>query len=86
MENSLPLLIYIVLSAFELQEPSSAFYTTDNRPSLKQRLDKLDADVRAELKRQGFEGDRAAICSSVCATMFENLEVVATGIQNEKRE
>ena len=44
--------------AFELQEPSSTFYTAANRPILKERLDKLDAEVRAELGRQGFEGDR----------------------------
>ncbi|KAH8105404.1 5-oxoprolinase [Cristinia sonorae] len=43
--------------AFELQEPSSTFYTPQNRPQLKARLDRLDAEVRAELKRQGFEGD-----------------------------
>lgn len=43
--------------AYELQEPSSTFYTAQNRPTLKARLDKLDADVRAELGRQGFEGD-----------------------------
>lgn len=46
----------VLLSAFELQEPSSTFYTSQNRLKLKERLDKLDADVRAELKRQGFEG------------------------------
>ena len=44
-------------SAFELQEPSSTFYTSQNRPQLVSRLDKLDTDVRAELKRQGFEGN-----------------------------
>ncbi|KAI0791315.1 5-oxoprolinase [Abortiporus biennis] len=43
--------------AFELQEPSSTFYNPQNRASLIARLDKLDADVRAELKRQGFEGE-----------------------------
>ncbi|KAJ3558242.1 hypothetical protein NM688_g1038 [Phlebia brevispora] len=42
--------------AFELQEPSSTFYTADNRPTLKQRLDRIETDVKAELKRQGFEG------------------------------
>ncbi|KAI0338094.1 5-oxoprolinase [Trametopsis cervina] len=43
--------------AFELQEPSSTFYTAENRKTLKARLDKLDGEVRAELKRQGFEGN-----------------------------
>lgn len=42
---------------FELQEPSSTFYTPQNRQQLVSRLDKLDKDVRAELKRQGFEGE-----------------------------
>lgn len=46
-----------VSSAFELQEPSSTFYTPQNRPQLISRLDKLDGEVRAELKRQGFEGE-----------------------------
>ncbi|KAI0740152.1 5-oxoprolinase [Earliella scabrosa] len=44
--------------AYELQEPSSAFYTADNRPTLRSRLDKLDGQVREELKRQGFEDAR----------------------------
>ena len=42
---------------YELQQPSSTFYTPENRPTLVARLDKLDADVRAELARQGFEGE-----------------------------
>lgn len=48
---------HILYRAFELQEPSSTFYTPQNRASLISRLDKIDADVREELKRQGFEGD-----------------------------
>ncbi|EJF60868.1 5-oxoprolinase [Dichomitus squalens LYAD-421 SS1] len=44
--------------AYELQEPSSTFYTAENRPTLKARLDRLDAQVREELKRQGFEDAR----------------------------
>ena len=47
--------------AFELQEPSSTYYTSENTPSLKQRLDKLEADVRRDLKRQGFDGARVSI-------------------------
>ncbi|KAI0781657.1 5-oxoprolinase [Irpex lacteus] len=43
--------------AFELQEPSSTFYTPDNRKILKSRLDKLDKEVREELRRQGFDGE-----------------------------
>ncbi|KAF7307667.1 hypothetical protein MKEN_01126600 [Mycena kentingensis (nom. inval.)] len=44
--------------AFELQEPSSAFYSSSTRISLKGRLDKLTADVRKELEKQGFEAGR----------------------------
>ena len=36
-------------------------YNSENVSTLKQRLDKLEADVRAELKRQGFEGSRVQI-------------------------
>jgi len=43
---------------FERQLPSSTFYTPENKPSLIQRLDKLEAEVRAELQRQGFSGKR----------------------------
>ncbi|KZT65714.1 hypothetical protein DAEQUDRAFT_731141 [Daedalea quercina L-15889] len=42
---------------YELQQPSSTFYTPENRSTLLARLDKLDADVREELARQGFEGE-----------------------------
>ncbi|KAL5488095.1 hypothetical protein ACEPAI_6203 [Sanghuangporus weigelae] len=47
--------------AFERQEPSSTSYTPENKPHLKQRLDKLESEVRAELKRQGFEGKRVRV-------------------------
>ncbi|KAH0835798.1 hypothetical protein J3R83DRAFT_9653 [Lanmaoa asiatica] len=45
-------------SAFELQEPSSAFYSSSARASLLARLDKLTSDVHEELTRQGIEGDQ----------------------------
>ncbi|KAH9946380.1 5-oxoprolinase [Epithele typhae] len=44
--------------AYELQEPSSTVYNPESRATLKARLDKLDALVREELGRQGFEGGR----------------------------
>ncbi|KIM63244.1 hypothetical protein SCLCIDRAFT_15597 [Scleroderma citrinum Foug A] len=47
--------------AYELQEPSSTFYSNSTKPSLLARLDKLTNDVRAELARQGFEGDRVQV-------------------------
>lgn len=46
------------LRVYERQEPSSAFYTAQNKSSLKRRLDKLEEDVRGELKSQGFEENR----------------------------
>lgn len=48
-------------SAFELQEPSSTFYSSSTRASLVARMDKLTSDVREELARQGFEGDRVIV-------------------------
>ncbi|KAG2148911.1 Hydantoinase/oxoprolinase-domain-containing protein [Suillus clintonianus] len=47
--------------AFELQEPSSTFYSVQTRQYLIARLDKLTGDVKAELGRQGFEGDRVRV-------------------------
>lgn len=44
--------------AYELQEPSSAFYSESTRPTLVARLDKLTKDVRDELTKQGFEEHR----------------------------
>jgi 5-oxoprolinase (ATP-hydrolysing) len=43
---------------YERQEPSSTFYTEQNKPSLISRLDKLEGDVRGELRGQGFEESR----------------------------
>ncbi|KAG0701461.1 Hydantoinase/oxoprolinase-domain-containing protein [Suillus ampliporus] len=47
--------------AYELQEPSSTFYSAQTRQYLITRLDKLTSDVKAELNRQGFEGDRVIV-------------------------
>ncbi|KAK7443735.1 hypothetical protein VKT23_015517 [Stygiomarasmius scandens] len=44
--------------AFEVQEPSSLFYNDSNYPQIISRLDKLEEAVRAELKKQGFEGNK----------------------------
>ncbi|KAG5635606.1 hypothetical protein H0H81_010644, partial [Sphagnurus paluster] len=43
---------------YELQEPSSTFYTSANKGSLISRLDRLTGDVRAGLVKQGFEEKR----------------------------
>ncbi|KAF8966099.1 Hydantoinase/oxoprolinase-domain-containing protein [Flammula alnicola] len=40
--------------AYELQEPSSTFYTPQNIPILITRLDKMTKDVHSELQKQGF--------------------------------
>ncbi|KAJ3902309.1 5-oxoprolinase [Lentinula edodes] len=47
--------------AYEVQEPSSTFYTPQNRPLLIYRMDKIETDVREELKKQGFEGNRVHV-------------------------
>ena len=43
---------------YERQEPSSTFYTEQNKPLLASRLDKLEEGVRGELRSQGFEERR----------------------------
>lgn len=43
---------------YERQEPSSTFYTEQNKSSLISRLDKLEESVRSELRGQGFEEHR----------------------------
>lgn len=43
---------------YERQEPSSTFYTEQNRTSLILRLGKLEEDVRGKLRGQGFEEHR----------------------------
>src|SRR5436190_22226321 len=45
-------------SAYELQEPCSTFYTPQNKSSLISRLDKMEALVREELTKQGFQESR----------------------------
>lgn len=58
---TIPFLDLFFTSAFELQEPSSSSYSPESKPGLLQRLDKLEADVKKDLKRQGFEGDRVRV-------------------------
>lgn len=43
---------------YERQEPSSVFYSKQNKPSLLSRLNKLEEDVRGELSGQGFAEHR----------------------------
>jgi 5-oxoprolinase (ATP-hydrolysing) len=55
---------------YEVQQPSATTYSADThsdedrrrvRGELKRRLDAIEEDVKAELKRQGFEGDRVRV-------------------------
>ena len=48
-------------SVYERQEPSSTFYNDETRKELIQRLDRLESEVRNELRRQGFEDKRVRI-------------------------
>ena len=41
-----------------MQEPSSTIYTTQNKPILLTRLDRMDKEVCEELRKQGFEEKR----------------------------
>ncbi|KAF8147391.1 Hydantoinase/oxoprolinase N-terminal region-domain-containing protein [Crassisporium funariophilum] len=45
----------------KLQEPSSTFYTPQNKQTLISRLDKMTTQVRTELQKQGFEDHRIHI-------------------------
>ena len=47
--------------AFERQEPSSQVYSSESKSDLLRRLDKIESEVRSELKRQGFEDSRIQI-------------------------
>ena len=44
-----------------MQEPSSMFYTIQNKPFLLTRLDRMTKDVCEELKKQGFEEKRVHV-------------------------
>jgi 5-oxoprolinase (ATP-hydrolysing) len=45
------------ISVYEIQEPASTFYTTENVPTLSSRLDILTDATRKELERQGFAAE-----------------------------
>jgi len=48
-------------SAYELQEPSSTFYSPSTRPILVSRLNALTLNVQSELQRQGFAPGRIKV-------------------------
>ena len=58
---------------YERQEPSSTFYTEQNKLSLISRLDKLEGDVRGELKSQGF-GERRIHVERALNMRFEGTD------------
>jgi 5-oxoprolinase (ATP-hydrolysing) len=43
---------------YEIQEPASTFYTSENVPTLSSRLDTLTDATRKELEKQGFPPER----------------------------
>ena len=47
--------------AYELQEPSSIFYSASTRSTLTSRLNTLTSNVYSELKRQGFIPSRIKV-------------------------
>ncbi|KIM81509.1 hypothetical protein PILCRDRAFT_71913 [Piloderma croceum F 1598] len=47
--------------AYELQEPSSTFYSPSTRATLTSRLNTLTSNVRSELQRQGFTPNRIKV-------------------------
>ncbi|KAG1858565.1 Hydantoinase/oxoprolinase-domain-containing protein [Suillus subluteus] len=68
--------------AYELQEPSSTFYSAQTRRYLTARLDKLTSDVKVELKRQGFEGDRVRV-ERMLNMRFEGTDTALMVLPNE---
>jgi 5-oxoprolinase (ATP-hydrolysing) len=48
-------------SVYEIQEPASTFYTSENVPTLSSRLDTLTDATRKELEKQGFPSERIRI-------------------------
>lgn len=46
------------IRVYEIQEPASTFYTTENVPTLTSRLDALTDATRKELEKQGFAPER----------------------------
>jgi 5-oxoprolinase (ATP-hydrolysing) len=68
--------------AYELQEPSSTFYSAQTRRYLTVRLDKLTSDVKAELKHQGFEGDRVRV-ERMLNMRFEGTDTALMVLPNE---
>jgi 5-oxoprolinase (ATP-hydrolysing) len=70
-------------SAYELQEPSSAFYSANTRQTLTARLDKLTQDVERELRRQGFESGRVHV-ERMLNMRFDGTDTALMVLPNDK--
>lgn len=77
------LLINKYVSAFEVQEPSSAFYSAQSRTQLKNRLDAIESRVRTELKEQGFDGKRVKV-ERMLNMRFEGTDTALMILPEEK--
>jgi len=69
--------------AFELQEPCSTFYTSQNKPTLISRLDKMTEKVRTELQEQGFE-DRRIHVERMLNMRFEGTDTALMVVPDER--
>ncbi|EKM76326.1 hypothetical protein AGABI1DRAFT_78768, partial [Agaricus bisporus var. burnettii JB137-S8] len=68
--------------AYEIQEPSSTFYTPQNRAGLLSRLDKLTKQVRTELEQEGFEDKRISM-ERMLNMRFEGTDTALMVLPNE---
>lgn len=71
------------VSAYELQEPSSTFYSAQTKASLISRLDRLTSNVYTELSRQGFVGDRVSV-ERMLNMRFEGTDTALMVLPEEK--
>lgn len=68
---------------YELQEPSSTFYSAQTKQTLLNRLDKMTADVQKVLSRQGFEGTRLHV-ERMLNMRFEGTDTALMVLPDEK--
>ncbi|KAF9039145.1 5-oxoprolinase [Panaeolus papilionaceus] len=71
--------------AYELQEPCSTFYTPQNKSTLISRLDKMDAAVREELRKQGFQDSRIHT-ERMLNMRFDGTDTALMVLPNEKEQ
>lgn len=78
--------LHLADRAFELQEPCSTFYTPANLPTLISRLDGLESQVRAELKKQGFEGNNLVYVERMLNMRFEGTDTALMVLSASEEE